>query len=119
MEDTACFAKTLAQLEGDIDDMRVRANAWAIGDVAAIANLDYAERSQACDSAFLTSPVANSQPELKTIVERARANWLASAERALADNATTFSVLGMKEILDPTGLVAALRARGYSVEPPK
>jgi hypothetical protein len=119
LEDTACFATTLAQLEGNIEEMRVRANAWAIGDVAVIANLDYADRKQACDTLWLTSSVANSQPELQTMVERARAAWLAAADKALANNASTFASLGMKEILDPKGLVAALRAKGYSVEPPK
>jgi hypothetical protein len=120
LEDTACFAKTLEQLEGDIDAMRVRANAWAVGDVAAISSLDYADRKQACNSAFLSSPVVvNNQPDIQTLPERARAAWLTNAERALAANSTTFSVLEMKDILDPKGAVAALKAKGYVVEPPQ
>lgn len=119
LDDTACFSKTLAQLETDIDAMRVRANAWAIGDIAAISHFDYADRQKACNAAILTSPVSNSQPELQTMSARARDAWMASAEKSLAANASTFAVLEMKDILDPKGLVAALQAKGYAVEAPK
>lgn len=119
MDDTACFAKTLTQLESDIDAMRVRANAWAIGDLAVIEGLDYADRKGACDAAFFSSPVLNRQPELKTMRERARQAWLASVEKALAANSSTFGILELKDLLDPQGPLAELRAKGYTVEPPK
>ncbi|TFW32854.1 TraB/GumN family protein [Massilia horti] len=119
MDDTACFAKTLTQLETDIDAMRVRANAWAIGDLAVIENLDYADRKAACDAAFLSSPILNSESDLKMMRERVRQAWLASVDKSLETNSSTFAVLEMKDILDPHGLLAALRAKGYTVEPPK
>ena len=42
--------------------------------------------------------------------------WLAAAETALANNEKTFAVLGINDILDPTGLVTKLQAKGYKVE---
>ena len=45
--------------------------------------------------------------------------WIAAAERAVEQNASTVAVLPMREILEPAGLVAQLRARGYVVEEPK
>jgi hypothetical protein len=119
LDDTACFSKTVGQLETDIDAMRVRANAWAIGDIAAISNFDYAQRQVACDAAILGSRVTDSQPELQTMSARARDAWMASAEKSLAANASTFAVLEMKDIIDPKGLVARLQAKGYVVEAPK
>lgn len=52
MDDAACFAKTLERLETDIDAMRVRANAWAKGDLEVIRTLGYADRDGACKSAM-------------------------------------------------------------------
>jgi hypothetical protein len=60
LEDTACFTKTLERFEGDIDAMRLRANAWANGNIAEIGNLDYAEREDACNDVILNSPAAKS-----------------------------------------------------------
>jgi hypothetical protein len=119
MADQACFTKTLDRLESDIDAMRVRANAWANGNVAELARLDYAERDQACGNAILDSPLAKSYPALQNVRGRIRANWLMKAEAALADNASTFAVLQMKDIVDPEGYLADLQAKGYTVESPK
>jgi hypothetical protein len=66
-----------------------------------------------------SSSLAKNQPELQTLNERALAAWVAAAEKALATNASTFTVVHIKEILDPKGLIATLQAKGYTVEPPK
>ena len=45
-----------------------------------------------------------------------RENWLAAAEAALAENASTFAVLGVDDLVSPGGLLAELVAQGYAVE---
>jgi hypothetical protein len=80
MEDTACFTKTLERFEGDIDAMRVRANAWANGNIAEISSLDYAEREDACNDAILNSPAAKKHPAFQNLRERRLATWLKAAE---------------------------------------
>jgi hypothetical protein len=119
IEDVACFTKTLDGLEGDLDAMRVRANAWANGNIAEIKRLDFAEREQACGDAVFNSQMAKNSPALHNLRERMRAVWIEAVEKALADNASTFAVLQMKDIVDPKGLLADLQARGYTVESPK
>jgi hypothetical protein len=119
MEDTACFTKTLARFEGDIDAMRMRANAWANGNIAEISKLDYAEREDACNDAILNSPAAQKHPAFKDLRERRLASWLKAAEKSLADNTSTVAMLTMSDILGPKSYLAALQAKGYTVESPK
>ena len=118
MDDVPCLAKTIERLDRELLAMRERANAWAVGEYEDIRKLDYGDRA-ACRQAVLSSSLAKNQPELQTLNERALAAWVTAAEKALATNASTFTVLHIKEILDPKGLLATLQAKGYTVEPPK
>ena len=119
LEDAACFANTLARLEDDIDAMRVRANAWAKGDLAVIEKLSYADRRGACNTAVFNSAVMQSRPGMRSIEARIQDSWLAAAEKALAANASTFATLSLNDLLDPKGAMAALQAKGYVVEKPQ
>ena len=118
IDDVACFSNTLKRLETDIEAMRVRANAWAKGDIEAIRKLDFNEQ-ESCGNAIRNSAVLREHPAFQGAEERHIAMWLANAEAALARNASTFAVLSMKDLLDPKGLVAALAAKGYTVEQPE
>lgn len=119
LDDLACFSKTLDSLDTDIDAMRMRANAWANGDIAEIAKLDYRGRDDACNDAVLNSSVVRNAPELQDIPRRLRDSWLKNAEKSLAGNASTFAILQMKDIVGPAGYLAALQDRGYTVESPR
>lgn len=119
MDDAACLAKTIDSLDADVDAMRARANAWAVGELDDIRKLSFADRGAACSNALGSSAVATLQPELKDMHARAAERWIAAAEKALATNASTFTVVHIKDILDPKGVIATLQAKGYTVEPPK
>jgi hypothetical protein len=119
LDDVACFANTMARLEDDIDAMRVRANAWAKGDIEAIQKISYADREAACMGAVLNSALMQSRPGLKSVQARVLDSWVAAADKALAANASTFATLPLKDLLDPAGYVAALAAKGYVVEKPE
>jgi hypothetical protein len=119
LDDVACFTKTLDTLEEDIDATRRRANAWANGNIAEIRNVNYLEREDACNNAMLNSAVAKNTAEFQDMRTRLRDTWLKTAEKSLADNASTFAILQMKDIVDPAGYLAGLQARGYTVESPK
>jgi len=118
MDDVPCLIKTIERLEGELDLMRARANAWAVGDTDDIRKLNYGER-EACQQALSSSSLAKNQPEFKTMQERSAAAWVAAAEKALAENASTFAVVHIKEIFDPKGVIATLQSKGYMVEAPK
>ncbi len=117
LSDLECFAKTIARLESDLDLMRVRANAWAVGDVAKLRELAPVDQASACIAVVFGSSVVQSRG-LGDLPERSAAAWLAAAEAALARNASTVAVLSIDRILAPDGYLAQLRARGYVVEEP-
>ena len=107
-----CFATIMTSIETDLAGMKERANAWAIGDVYALRRFDYPDSQGNC-LAMLFS--AGGLAELR---DDLYADWLAEAERALANDERSFSVLPMRELVAADGLLAQLAARGYTVTAP-
>ena len=63
--------------------------------------------------------MASSETQTITeLIETADLEWLAAAEMALAEYDTTLAVLHIRELLNEGGLLAKLKARGYSVREP-
>jgi hypothetical protein len=128
--EVGCLEKTIAYFEKDFAGAKRRANAWAQGyaDDLLSPNRLYTA-SDACRSPPLDL-AARGNPELEQFVKdhpglspdyasldkKRREHWLAEAERALADNAKTFGVLTVNDILEEGGLVATMKERGYKVE---
>lgn len=117
LSDVECFARTIERLESDLDLMRVRANAWATGDVAALRRLAPVDQASACIAVVVNSSLAQARG-LADLPERATAAWLEAADAALARNASTLAVLSLERILAPDGYLAQLKARGYVVQEP-
>lgn len=117
LDDTACFERTLERLETDVGYMRLRANAWATGDVETLRRLQRPDQYEACRDALLRSTLA-SKYGLDEAEAQAERKWLANAESALRGNRGTFAVLPMRELLSADGLLAQLQARGFVVEAP-
>ncbi len=118
LDDTECFAKTIERLETDLGAMRVRANAWAKGDLETLRNLPYHNEREDCESAVLNSEIAQDQG-VQNIKQLLKDEWLAAAESALANNESTFAMLPMAELYKTDGYLAALAAKGYVVERPE
>ena len=119
MDDAVCLASTLDRLNSDVDGMRVRAQAWANGNFAAIAAFDYESGERACSSALLESPALKELPAFKNLGLRLRDAWLEAAERLIGENVSTFATLPLDTILGNQGAIALLQARGYTVETPE
>ena len=117
LSDQECFAKTIARLESDLDLMKVRANAWATGDVTKLRQLTHVDNASACIAVALNAQVMQDRGYTDWPARR-RAAWLGAVEAALARNPATVAVLSIDQILAPDGYVAELRARGYVVEDP-
>lgn len=118
LDDIDCFRKTLDRIETDLDAMRERANAWAVGDVQALRALPYGDQDEACRKAALQAGVVRKRSGVDIDAELER-QWLAAAEKALDSNQVTFASLPMRELLHPDGYIAKLQARGYLVEAPE
>jgi hypothetical protein len=117
LDDVDCFAKTIERLESDLGLMRVRANAWATGDVDALRSSWPRAQGSACLAAVMSSQVVRERG-YDDIPERVKQAWIAEAERAVRENRSTVAVLWMSRILDEDGYVAALRSKGYSIDEP-
>ncbi len=117
LDDIACFEKTIVRLETDIDEMRARANAWAVGDVDALRKLPEADHHEVCNAIAFNAALAEKHG-LQDIPQQKLRYWLAEAESALEQHESTFAVLPIIELLKPNGYLAALRAKGYVVEEP-
>jgi hypothetical protein len=118
LTDIDCFRRTLDRIEDDIEKMRARGNAWAIGDVEALGDPSATEQFQACYDAIANAGVAQ-EHGLGDIRQRVTAVWMEAAEAALEKNRSTFAVLPLSLVLNPDGYVTRLRERGYTVEPPQ
>lgn len=118
LADVACFAKTLERLESDLDAMRVRANAWAKGDLEAIQKLSYPDQESECSDAMRNADFTKDRPGFQNLKQRMLASWLEAAEKALASNSSSFATLRLTDILKPDGYLAALKAKGYTVQDP-
>ena len=60
----------------------------------------------------------SSSARIRDLVMRAQDDWMIEAEDALARNKSTLAVQSMDRLLGNDGILAALRAKGYTVEGP-
>lgn len=107
-----CFESTIALVENDLPTITARANAWAIGDVAALRALPSLRR-EACDRAQWHPP---RWADLDTRVETL---WLDTIDAAVERNTGTLVLVDVAEIFESDGVIAKLVARGYRLEDPE
>jgi len=118
LDDLECFRLTMLHLESDLELMRQRAEAWAVGDVDGLRALPLSDQNEACRDAFMKAAVSR-ETGLAALPDRLRQAWLEAARAALAEHDSSVAVLPIRFLIDPDkGAVAALRAQGYEVIEP-
>jgi hypothetical protein len=117
LDDLACFDNTMTRIESDLGAMRLRANAWATGDMAALQALPSPYQWEACSSAITEAGIGK-RLGFGDAQKKVEAKWMAAAEAALDKNTVTFAALDMKDMLGPNGYLAMLKAKGYTVLAP-
>jgi len=115
--DTDCFERTLRRFETDLDLLRTRANAWAVGDVPLLRELHVADPESACLDAVLGASALQKRG-LDDLPGKQRKAWLAAAEQALDERRISIGLLPISELLKPDGYLADLASRGYAVTAP-
>lgn len=108
----ACMAATLDRLESDLAAARQRAEAWSIGDVAALRPAANEEQQEACWSALMTSP------KIAEIRDRFDRAWFDLAVDSLERLPVTLAVVPIDLLLGRRGILERMRARGYEVDEP-
>ncbi|MGP1665653.1 MAG: TraB/GumN family protein, partial [Rhodanobacter sp.] len=116
--DVECFSRTLDSIEQDMPGIMARANAWATGDLDTLRTLPDSHRHDTCVNALAEAGFARTLG-LDDVPQKQREAWLVAARKSLTDNAQTFAMLPMDELLSPNGYLAALQAEGYKVEAPE
>lgn len=100
------------------DALRRSAGPWATGDLGRV-SFDHLRRRDAACADALTNSRAAEEYGLPDIRASIAARWLEEAERVLATNGSTLSVVPLQDLAGPEGYLEALRARGYAVEAPE
>lgn len=117
LEDLDCFEKTLTRLENDIEPMKLRANAWALGAVDLLQSLEWRDATRACVDAVLGTAIAE-RYGFADVAERVRSRWLDEARKALGEVQTSFAVLPIGLVVGEDSLLAVLQGEGYTVIAP-
>ena len=117
LDDIACFEKTLQRLENDIETTKLRANAWALGEVEILRTLPFTDNRRACADAILETTIAR-RAGLQDIEGRVRTLWLDAVKKAIATHEHSFGLLPMGLILGEEAWLQRLEAQGYTVEAP-
>ena len=110
------LAETMNRLSSDIRQARASANAWATGDIAALRDLADRDASYARSLAY--SWPFLSDKEVQRLQTEAENKLLTAIERAMNSNQVTFAALPIHVLLRKDGVIARLRAAGYSIEEP-
>lgn len=114
--DTECARSQLLQLERELRDATLRANAWSTGDIATLRE-DWATTRQqdalaSCRQLFQQLAPAN------RAVRETRDRGYNSLRQALRRNQSTLALVLLEEVFDPEGVVARFRSAGYQVDEP-
>jgi len=118
LTDIDCFARTIERIESDLTAMRIRANAWATGDINAIRNLPTSDQRSACEAAIRDAPFMKTLGTQKALAQVEK-SWLNAAEAALKNDTVSLAVLPIPQIIASDGYLAKLRAKGYAVQEPE
>ncbi len=107
-----CLAATLARLDADVNTLRDRANAWAVGDVEKLRSKSADEQRVSCMAALTSAPRIN---ELTAEFDR---QWLAAVVTAAETQKVALAMAPIGRLLQKDGVLATLAARGYQISAP-
>ena len=114
LDESACFNYQLDDLEYSLAESVLQANAWATGNAAALkSSLEKKPEDPCWEGISNVSFIKDLGIEdLAASINEA---WLKAAEKSLTENQQSFAVLEMSDVLLPNGLLAMLKAKGYTV----
>jgi uncharacterized protein YbaP (TraB family) len=115
--DVGCFLEALDNMEAEIELMKQRASAWAVGDIEAFRKLPRPRVQRMCMEAVTSAPDVHAL--LGSVIDRFSEAWRAEADVALTTYETSIAVIDLDSLVREDGVISKLRARGYAVEEPQ
>jgi uncharacterized protein YbaP (TraB family) len=116
-KEVACLVATMDYIDRELPDMKRRAQAWAVGDLAALRALPRENPRRSCMDALLES--SNIKDMARQAEAEMRADWSGIVDWLLLTHDTSFTTLPVAQLLEHDGVVARLRSRGYTVDEPQ
>jgi len=116
-----CLARLVNAIEDGGLGVKRLANAWSVGDIAALRRLvpAYSFSRDGFRSGECAAAMRGGEQQSRDYTLARTQGWLAQAERALRSNRSTMAVILMSEIFSPDGYLAAMRAKGYEIVEPE
>lgn len=108
----ACMRSTLTRMEEDLEAARRRAEAWAVGDVDALRSRSITDQQEACWTALQESP------KIADIRRQFDDAWFKLAVESVETHDVSLAVVPIVELFGRRGVLALMRARGYTVDEP-
>jgi len=118
-QEVACLSATMDHIARDLPNIKRRARAWAVGNLAELRALPAAVDRQSCLDALIDAL----RPRLETRINETQRqiqedrkgifSWM------LLANETSFTTMAIEDLLAADGAVARWRAAGYTVEEPQ
>jgi hypothetical protein len=117
MNDEQCFSNVLDTVQNQLGAMVARANAWATGDIDLLRKASLKDQREACVTAVTETGLAQ-KIGLSDLPQKVEDTWMNAAKNALANDAQSFALLPMDQVLGAKGMLAKLKAQGYQVQAP-
>jgi hypothetical protein len=125
--DVTCVTQRMEYLERKVEFLKQRAAGKTEGKApASVPDCNEADTlikkirsGEIPDTAGIVKTIDNAERQEKSGRQQLETEWVAGAEAALAKNKSTFAVLPMYQLKNPTGQIAKLRELGYTVEEPQ
>jgi len=114
--DTDCARAQMLALQREMRAAIDRANAWSVGDIAAL-RADWAAGRQQPQAASCGALFEQLTPTRRAIRDIRNAAY-GTLQKALRGNRSTLALVLPEDVFEPDGLVARLRAAGYQVTEP-
>lgn len=114
-KEAACLVEVLDYIELALPDMKRRAQAWAVGDLAVLRALPPAAKEPACMELGEGTRLAALAEREEALV---REDWSGIVDWLLLAHRTSFTTMPIEKLFEPEGVLAELRRKGYTVEEP-
>jgi uncharacterized protein YbaP (TraB family) len=116
--EVACLTATMDFIDREMPNIRLRARAWAVGDLPALRALPAALDRTSCLTALLDALRPRIEEQAKQVQSEIAADRTGIFSWMLLTYETSFTAMPIAELLRTDGAVARWRAAGYTVEEP-
>ncbi len=117
-KEVACLVLTMDYIDRELPNIKRRAAAWAVGDMATLRALPQEVSRIDCVVQILESLRPQTQQQVKDVIADIDADRAGIFSWMLLSHQTSFTVIPIDRLLRNDDLVARWRAAGYTVEEP-